>query len=848
VSRDPTRSDSLRAARAELVASKELRGASFGRALSNLVDHALIDATTGLGGRGSSSWALVALGSYARRELCPGSDVDVMLLHTGGRKASALRDDASRLWYPLWDAGFVLGHSTRTVKEALSLADSDLDALTALLDTRLVAGDDALFEDLSDRTRRLAPKRRNRLIDDLAGHAVARFEHPGPIAEMLEPDLKDGAGGLRDIQGPGWIGWGLGPDPGGPGATPGRGGWSIGVATLVMLGYLRDEDRTRLREARDVLLDARVALHRVSGGRSDRLALQDQDAVAQLVGAPDADVFIRSVGEAARAAVWITGDLWSRLLALRRGPGSRGTGVRNVGDGIVVRDGRLALEAEAPIDTATVLRLGAEAARLELPIERETLARVRELRDVEWNDDARDAFVALLAAGRGTIAVFEALDHEGVLVRLLPEWEHVRARPQRNAYHRFTVDRHSLEAVAECAGIRAGDDFDGEVARRVRADLLLLGALLHDIGKGRPGDHSEVGAQVAAALCARIGLDDHGTRVVVWLVRNHLLLADTATRRDLSDEMTITRFARAVGDTERLDLLYALTIGDSRATGSAAWSSNKATLVRELFSKTDALLEAGVIGSESSAQRREELKTLVGTGADEYLDSMPAAYTTAFPANVLARHRDLIAARELAVEWDELDDGRLRCTVVAPDRTGLLATVAGSLSLVGFDIEAASGYTHHDKMALEVFSGRDRFDRLADAGGREQFAATLAGALTGELALDERLRERTRRYRPSGSRPMARDVRIDVDSEASAFATVVEVHAPDDVGLLARVAAVFADLGLDVTQAIVSTSGDRVVDVFYLRDAMGQKLTDRLAVESLRATLLARLTTEVTLD
>jgi [protein-PII] uridylyltransferase len=200
------------------------------------------------------------------------------------------------------------------------------------------------------------------------------------------------------------------------------------------------------------------------------------------------------------------------------------------------------------------------------------------------------------------------------------------------------------------------------------------------------------------------------------------------------------------------------------------------------------------------------------------------------------------------VQWQDLDDGRLRCTVVAPDRTGLLATVAGSLSLVGFDIEAASGYTHHDGMALEVFGGRDRFDRLRDAEGREQFAATLGGALAGDFALEDRLRERTRRYRPSGSRPSARDVRVDVDNEASAFATVVEVHAPDDVGLLARVAAVFVDLGLDVTQAIVSTLGDRVVDVFYLRDATGQKLTDRLTVESLRATLLARLTTEVTLD
>ena len=495
-----------------------------------------------------------------------------------------------------------------------------------------------------------------------------------------------------------------------------------------------------------------------------------------------------------------------------------------------------------------MLTLGARAAELQLPIDRDALARIAELRDADWTPDARDVFIELLAAGRGAIPVFEAFDHVGVLVRLVPEWAHVRARPQRNAYHRFTVDRHSLEAVAECAAILESAGFDGEVARRAPRERLLLGALLHDIGKGLPGDHSEAGAATAASLAERIGLSDHATTVLAWLVRNHLLLADTATRRDLSDELTITRFARAVGDSERLDLLYALTIGDSRATGPAAWNSSKAALVRELFTKTDELLEAGVVGSLPATQRRAELAELIGPAADEYLDSMPVAYTTAFGVEALARHRELIERRQLAIEWEALDDGRFRCTVVAQDRTGLLATVAGSLSLVGFDIGSASGYTHHDGMALEVFTGTDRFGRLGDESGRERLFTTLAAALSGELSLDEQLRERTRRYRSAPTQASVRDVSITVDTEASAFATVVEVHAPDDVGLLARVTAVFVDLGLDVTQAIVSTLGERVVDVFYLRDATGQRLTDRLAIDSLRATLLARLTSEVTLD
>ena len=411
-----------------------------------------------------------------------------------------------------------------------------------------------------------------------------------------------------------------------------------------------------------------------------------------------------------------------------------------------------------------------------------------------------------------------------MLVRLLPEWERVLARPQRNAYHRFTVDRHSLEAVAECAAILdpddpAGQGFDGDVARRARADLLLLAALLHDVGKGMDGDHSVAGVDVARSVAARIGLDERGTEQLAWLVRNHLLLADTATRRDLSDERTITRFGRAVGDTERLDLLYVLTVGDSRATGPAAWSTSKASLVRELFSKTDALLEIGVAR---------------GDGSND-------------PDGLLDDYADLLEQRKVAVEWAEVDAEMLRCVVIAPDRTGLLATVAGTLALLGFDIASAAGVTRDDGMALEMFTGTHRFGRLSSDDEREEAGRTLHAALAGELALDEQLRERARRYRRPPTRSDERDVEVNVDSEASTTATIVEVHAPDDVGLLARVADVFADLGLDVTQAIVSTTGDRVVDVFYLRDAEGRKIAEGLAVESLRATVLARLTSEVTL-
>jgi len=745
-----------------------------------------------------------------------------MLLHGGGRRPT-VTDSAGSLWYPLWDAGFVLGQSVRTVQEALTVADDDLQALTALLEVRVVAGDIALVDDLTTRVRQLAGKRRDRIIAALAAAAGLRQVRPGPVAEMLEPNLKEGGGGLRDLQSLGWAGWALGPSRG-------------GLAALVAEGHLHERDVNRLAAAQAVLLDTRVGLHRVNRGKSDQLLLQDQDAVANLVGADDADALVRGLGAAARSVVRIASDLWIRLTEPKLA--------------------RVAFPGDVAVDATSVLQVAARAAQEQLPFERETLDRIGTLTDPVWTPDARDAFVALLAAGRGAIPVFEALDHEGVLVALFPEWAQVRARPQRNAYHRFTVDRHSLEAVAEAAALLdpsdpMGEGFDGEVARRAPRDGLLLAALLHDIAKGKPGDHSVLGVSMAREFGARIGLDTESIDLVAWAVEHHLLLADTATRRDLSDEYTVANYARVVGDVARNDLLYALTIADSRATGPSAWSMGKAALIRELFGKADTLLAGGVLGSAIADERRAALAATVGPEATAFLDAMPPAYVTAFPVEQLARHRELVTAIDRAsttVEWETLDDGRLRCTVVAPDRTGLLALVAGTLALAGFDIAAATGYTHHDGLALEVYTGVDRFGRLAGDAARAEFLVSLEAALRGELALDDALRDRSRRYRPRGPIPVDRDVQVVLDTDASAFATVVEVYAPDDVGLLARVASVFVDLGVDVSQAIVQTMGDRVVDVFYVRSRDGSLESDPDGLERLRATLVARLTTQVTLD
>ncbi len=788
---DTSRSDlTLTKSRALLLEDPTLRAGELGRALGKLIDDVV---RTQLGAVGAQNVAVVALGSYARYELCPGSDLDVMLVHKGRRDISEVADS---LWYPLWDAGFVLGHSVRTPKEALALAEKDLDTLTALVDARVVGGElEVEATDLVDRARGRARKMRAPLIAKLRDAAVIRRLRPGAIAEMLEPNLKDGAGGLRDVQAFGWAGWALG-EPG-------------GIQTLLDQGYLEPDDVEHLNAARVQLLDIRVALHRVTGGRSDVLALQDQDAVAQALGAADADTLVRGLSDSTRHVAWIAADIWDRLDASSTGSSKRAANSsRSLSDGVSICDRRVVVAPDVEISGALLLKAAKFAATEVTPLSRQSLVRFANVTPPAWTMEDRDEFIALLRTGSDAVAVFDALDNAGAIESILPEWGHVRSLPQRNAYHRFTVDRHLLETVAEAAALL--DEVGGKNAEPAaeceRPDLLLLGSLLHDIGKGLPGDHSVLGAQTAVTVAKRIGVDEAGIEILQWLVTEHLLMADTATRRDLSDPVTVARFAARVASPERLRLLTLLTIADSKATGPAAWNATKAALVSELFDRTlDYLYGDGTGGTRWGAH--------------------------------LVPDRDVGAG--VGVEWEQLDDGLVRCRVVAPDRPGFLAAVAGALTLEGFDIVSASGRPTNDGRAVEMFTGTDHFSRLSDADGRDRASANILAALEVGNDLGPRLDEWIARY--ATKRRVSSDVRIEIALDASDEATVVEVFAPDGVGLLARVATVFADQGLDVSVVKVATTGTMAVDIFYVRDAAG-KVTDELQLERLRNALLVTLT------
>jgi [protein-PII] uridylyltransferase len=464
----------------------------------------------------------------------------------------------------------------------------------------------------------------------------------------------------------------------------------------------------------------------------------------------------------------------------------------------VVREGEVQLEADVdPADDPLVaLRVAVAAAAHAARIERRSLnrlgARAPKLGD-PWPDGARELFVELLAAGRPAIDVIEALDQKGVWVRIVPEWATVRSKPQRNAYHTYTVDRHLNEAAANAAAL---------VDRVDRPDLLLVAALFHDIGKGYAGDHTAVGIEVLGQLGPRMGYGVDDVVVLQELVRHHLLLPDVATRRDLDDDGTLRHVAAMVGSPSTLTLLHALTEADSLATGPAAWNSWKAGLVAELVARTAHVLGGGAVEDVTSPEM--------------------------FP---LPEQLDRMAERRLMI--DAADD---RLTVISPDRPGLFTRVAGALALNGLDVVESNAYSDDSGMAIETFRVEASFGPVVSWDG---VVGDVEAALDGRLALRARLADRAKVYaRPSYVPTMNEEPSVMVDTTLSASSTVVEVRAPDAVGVLYRITGAIAEMDLDIRSAKVTTLGDDVVDSFYVRDRAGQKVTDAVYLREVERAIL----------
>jgi len=471
---------------------------------------------------------------------------------------------------------------------------------------------------------------------------------------------------------------------------------------------------------------------------------------------------------------------------------------------------------------------------------------------VEWTDDVRDAFLELLRTG--DVRPFQTLDRLGLLERYIPAWASVRARPQRDPYHRYPVDVHLLEAFAGMARLFEDPGDDRVAARAVEAvgdrDALLLGALLHDIGKTGERDHVPAGARIARDVLHGAGLAPETGDLALFMVAEHLLLSDTATRRDLQDDDLIHDVAARIGDQERLASLYLLTIADAAATGPLAWTLWRATLVRELVAKVQRVLERGDVGA-GTAERlsvavdaiRRALAHEEPAAVERFILRMPRGYILTVPPERVARQFPLVAPVLGAHEVRTLSalgprPGTYQLTVVASDRPGLLSMIAGALSLANLSILTAQVFTTEDGAAVDLFEVEGAFEAEVGEERWRSFRATLRKAIEGRLSLAHRVEDKRRHY-PS-VRPDV-PVRVVVDNGSSDFFTVIEVGAPDRIGLLFDVTRTFAELGLDVHLAKVATYGERVVDAFYVRDELGRRIEEPERLAQLERALVSRL-------
>ncbi|MFI6849870.1 [protein-PII] uridylyltransferase [Kitasatospora sp. NBC_00085] len=810
------------AARARLLGEPGPAGSARRTALAALTDDWLAGLLTAAGA--PPGVALVAVGGYGRGELSPRSDLDVLLLHDGPLDPAL----PERIWYPVWDTGTALDHSVRTPAEARAVAAADLKAQLGLLDARHVAGDPALTAGLRSAVladwRAAAPAR----LPELRDLGRERAERHGELSFLLEPDLKEARGGLRDVV----------------------------ALNAIAATWLADAPRDGLDAAALRLADVRDALHLVTGRATERLSLQDQDQVAERLGVLDADTLLRQVYEAARTVAYASDVTWravDRVLAARSGrvrrpsrlsfpfTGSgRGAGAvargaverRPLAEGVVEQDGEavLAQGARPAADPVLPLRAAAAAAQNGLTISYATVRRLAaECRPlpVPWPDEAREQLVTLLGAGEACLPVWEALEAEGLITRLLPDWERVRCRPQRNAVHRWTVDRHLVETAVRAAAM----------TRRVaRPDLLLVAALLHDIGKGWPGDHSEAGEVIVRDVAVRMGFDRESVETLAMLVRHHLTLVDTATRRDPDDPATVEAITKVVATLPQLELLHALTEADATATGPAAWSRWRASLVDGLAARAAAQL-AGAYPAPGEAAPTAEQERLAVEAARTGGPALSLLAQAEVAARAESGGRAETAGRAGATGGPGAGEPGtepmgVRLTLAVPDRPGLLGTVAGVLALHRLTVRSA-GLRELDPIGagpvlLLSWTVAAEFGELPEAA---RLRADLRRALDGSLDVSRRLAERDAAAPRRRGIPTPPPLVAVAPAVVSATATVLEVRAHDAPGLLHRIGRALDGAGVRVRTAHVSTLGADAVDSFYLTDDAGRPLTAQRAGE-----------------
>jgi len=816
--------------------------------------------------------ALAATGGYGRGVLAPFSDIDLLFLTAAEPGRAALRTVEFMLYF-LWDMGLKVGHATRSVGDCLSEAHGDVTIRTSLLDARWLAGERALFDDFGTRFRAACKEA------GAAGYITAkqtersaRHRRYGDSPFVVEPNVKEGRGGLRDLQTQYWMAryvFGIDSllklaDPVGP---------TGGIITLI-------EARLAMRSW-DFLWTVRFHLHYVAGRAEERLTFDLQPVVGARMGytrhgrQDGVERFMRHYFLTVREVTRLTHVLEPALVRAALGPPAIApeTDAALAADGFVLADGRLLLAKgrsfrDEPMLMLRILQVARDREVKLHPLALRALIR-SERRATQLRDNPRAAalFMDLLCGGNPEHPRADGahwmriLNETGFLGRFMPDWARIVGQMQFDTYHVFTVDEHTIEAVRVLNMLERGELAEvAPVASGLLHHLqsrraLHLAMMLHDIAKGRGGDHSEIGAELAMEIGPTLGLSAEETETVSWLVLHHLLLSQTAFRRDIDDPKTILDLAETIQSPERLRLLLVLTVADMRAVSSKVWNGWKATLLRELYSRVAEVLEGGLSTTERDV-RVSHAKQAAAALLDDWTDAQKdqffvlgyAGYWLSFDPESHARHARMIRNAEqrgtpLTVETQPLPARAVtEVTVYTADHAGLFSHIAGALAVAGASIVDARIHTLTNGMALDTFWIQDAIGGALDAPHRlARLYVLIEQALSGRLRLDAEIRKVNQSLIGRRMRAINVPPRVVIDNHASNTYTVLEVNGRDRPGLLHDVTATISGQGLQIASAHVTTYGVRAVDVFYVKDVFGLKVENERKLVQLRESLLVAL-------
>ncbi len=811
--------------------------------------------------------ALMAVGGYGRGTLAPFSDIDLLFVRPYKQTAHT-ESVIEYMLYALWDLGFKVGHASRTIEECLKLSREDFTIRTSILEARRLTGDESLAEDLVNRFR-------DEVVKGTGAEFVAaklkerdeRHERAGASRYMVEPNVKEGKGGLRDLNTLFWIAQYLHPGE--------------SMEKVMQLDIFDRREVSTFIHALDFLWAVRCHLHFATGRPEERLTFDLQPELARRMGygdrgdAPAVERFMRRYFLFAKEVGSLTRVFAAKLEADRVKTAPRGIsrfipgraakrrpldepGFHEVGGRLVVDPD---IFRKDPVNLLRLFRI-ADQRNLDLHPDAFTAAsRATGLitSAVRRDPTAAKVFLDILARGRDPRTTLALMNETGVLGRFVPEWGRIVAQMQFNMYHSYTVDEHTLRAVGVIADIAAGRLADDHplavqimplIADR---EALFLAMLLHDTGKGGAGGQEVAGARAARQACERLGLERSKIELVAWLVEHHLVMSDYAQKRDVSDPRTVADFARIVQSPERLRLLLVLTVADIRAVGPGVWNGWKGQLMRELYTATEAVFRGGRGSDAAAALKRYQENAAYDArvalaksdpGAEPWADAMEDAYFTAFTAAEILAHARLAQAAGTGAAAE----GRVRAdlnaaevVVAAADRPRLFVDLAAEITAAGANVVGARVFTSRAGQALDVFYVQDVTGApfgVEDPRALPRLAEALAAAARGEPHARE-----SRKVQDLGrAAAFAITPTVMLDNEASETSTVVEASGRDRPGLLAALARKISDAGLSILSAHIDGYGERAVDAFYVVDAEGRKLTDARKGNALKAALLNALT------